>query len=224
MLSGGADRSNWVRNLLRDPAVTVRIGGVTAARPGARRRGPDEDATAAAAAVRQVLLALRRRPRELAPHGAAGRGRLRGLDAGAGSGSAGSCTGSRAHVLARAADRAAGAFRGRDLATRIADADRGDRLRRATRARPRCRCRRGTRPPRRPRTRPQERRARGRRVARRRSVVSGRSLASSTASRAGGLSGAARQPVVDGLDELRGHDRARRRRSRAGRPRARPRC
>jgi deazaflavin-dependent oxidoreductase (nitroreductase family) len=25
MLSGGRDRSNWVRNLIRDPAVTVRI-------------------------------------------------------------------------------------------------------------------------------------------------------------------------------------------------------
>jgi deazaflavin-dependent oxidoreductase (nitroreductase family) len=31
MLSGGGDRSNWVRNALREPAVTVRIGGVTQA-------------------------------------------------------------------------------------------------------------------------------------------------------------------------------------------------
>ncbi len=29
LLSGGGDRSNWVRNLRRDPAVTVRIGGTT---------------------------------------------------------------------------------------------------------------------------------------------------------------------------------------------------
>jgi deazaflavin-dependent oxidoreductase (nitroreductase family) len=29
LLSGGRDRSNWVRNLQRDPAVTVRIGGAT---------------------------------------------------------------------------------------------------------------------------------------------------------------------------------------------------
>ena len=27
MLSGGRDRSNWVRNLIREPAVTVRVGG-----------------------------------------------------------------------------------------------------------------------------------------------------------------------------------------------------
>src|SRR3981081_2351544 len=29
LLSGGGDRSNWVRNLQRDPAVTVRIAGTT---------------------------------------------------------------------------------------------------------------------------------------------------------------------------------------------------
>jgi deazaflavin-dependent oxidoreductase (nitroreductase family) len=29
MLSGGGDRSDWVRNLKREPAVTVRIGHVT---------------------------------------------------------------------------------------------------------------------------------------------------------------------------------------------------
>jgi hypothetical protein len=27
MLSGGRDRSDWVKNLLRNPEVTVRIGG-----------------------------------------------------------------------------------------------------------------------------------------------------------------------------------------------------
>jgi deazaflavin-dependent oxidoreductase (nitroreductase family) len=43
MLSGGGDRSNWVQNLLREPSVTVRIGGVT--RPGRARivEEPDED-------------------------------------------------------------------------------------------------------------------------------------------------------------------------------------
>jgi deazaflavin-dependent oxidoreductase (nitroreductase family) len=29
MLSGGGDRSDWVRNLRRDPAVTVEIGGAS---------------------------------------------------------------------------------------------------------------------------------------------------------------------------------------------------
>lgn len=43
MLSGGDERSNWVRNLLREPAVTVRIGEVT--RPGRARvvEDPGED-------------------------------------------------------------------------------------------------------------------------------------------------------------------------------------
>ena len=43
MLSGGGDRSNWVRNLLREPSVTVRIGGLT--RPGRARivEEPEED-------------------------------------------------------------------------------------------------------------------------------------------------------------------------------------
>jgi deazaflavin-dependent oxidoreductase (nitroreductase family) len=42
-LSGGHDRSNWVRNLLREPSVTVRIGGVT--QPGRARvvEDPGED-------------------------------------------------------------------------------------------------------------------------------------------------------------------------------------
>lgn len=29
LLSGGRDRSDWVKNLMRDPSVTVRIGGQT---------------------------------------------------------------------------------------------------------------------------------------------------------------------------------------------------
>ena len=43
LLSGGADRSGWVRNLRRDSAVTVRIAGTTW--PGRARivEDPDED-------------------------------------------------------------------------------------------------------------------------------------------------------------------------------------
>ena len=48
MLSGGQDRSNWVRNLLAEPAVTVRIDDVT--RPGTARvvEDPGEDERARA--------------------------------------------------------------------------------------------------------------------------------------------------------------------------------
>ena len=43
LLSGGGERSNWVRNLRRDSAVTVRIAGTTW--PGRARivEDPDED-------------------------------------------------------------------------------------------------------------------------------------------------------------------------------------
>jgi deazaflavin-dependent oxidoreductase (nitroreductase family) len=43
MLSGGGDRSNWVKNLLREPAVSVRIGDITG--PGRARvvEDPDEN-------------------------------------------------------------------------------------------------------------------------------------------------------------------------------------
>jgi deazaflavin-dependent oxidoreductase (nitroreductase family) len=41
LLSGGGDRSNWVRNLQRDPAVTVRIAGTTW--PGRARIVEDAD-------------------------------------------------------------------------------------------------------------------------------------------------------------------------------------
>ncbi|TML38034.1 MAG: nitroreductase family deazaflavin-dependent oxidoreductase [Actinobacteria bacterium] len=47
MLSGGGDRSNWVRNLMREPAVTVRIRDRTLhgrARPAEPRT--EEDALA----------------------------------------------------------------------------------------------------------------------------------------------------------------------------------
>ena len=43
MLSGGQDRSNWVRNLLAHPAVSVRIGEVTQA---GRARVVDDPAEA----------------------------------------------------------------------------------------------------------------------------------------------------------------------------------
>jgi deazaflavin-dependent oxidoreductase (nitroreductase family) len=46
MLSGGRDRSDWVKNLLRDSAVTVRIAGEQL--PGRARvvEDPEEDALA----------------------------------------------------------------------------------------------------------------------------------------------------------------------------------
>jgi deazaflavin-dependent oxidoreductase (nitroreductase family) len=47
LLSGGGDRSDWVRNLRRDPAVTVRLGRRDAAELPGRARvveaGTDED-------------------------------------------------------------------------------------------------------------------------------------------------------------------------------------
>ena len=47
LLSGGGDRSDWVRNLQRDPAVTVRLGRRDAAALPGRARvvsaGSDED-------------------------------------------------------------------------------------------------------------------------------------------------------------------------------------
>ena len=43
MLSGSGDRSNWVRNLLREPSVTVRIGGVTQAGRARVVEEPSED-------------------------------------------------------------------------------------------------------------------------------------------------------------------------------------
>ena len=42
MLSGGGERSNWVRNLLREPAVTVRIERVTRAGRARVVDDPDE--------------------------------------------------------------------------------------------------------------------------------------------------------------------------------------
>jgi deazaflavin-dependent oxidoreductase (nitroreductase family) len=76
LLSGGRDRSDWVRNLLAHPEVTVRIG---------RRDAPTLAARARVARVRgrprpppghrQVPARLRRRPVRLAPLVASGGGR-----------------------------------------------------------------------------------------------------------------------------------------------------
>jgi deazaflavin-dependent oxidoreductase (nitroreductase family) len=61
MLSGSRDRSNWVRNLIREPAVTVRLGGEAF---GGRARivstDTDEDALA-----RRLLVDKYARGREL---------------------------------------------------------------------------------------------------------------------------------------------------------------
>jgi deazaflavin-dependent oxidoreductase (nitroreductase family) len=52
MLSGGRDRSNWVRNLIATSAVTLRIGDRTFAGRARIVEDPDEDARA-----RELLLA-----------------------------------------------------------------------------------------------------------------------------------------------------------------------
>jgi deazaflavin-dependent oxidoreductase (nitroreductase family) len=54
MIAGGGTSSDWVANLLADPAVTVRIGGRTA--PGRARTEPGD---AGEAAVARRLLAAR---------------------------------------------------------------------------------------------------------------------------------------------------------------------
>ena len=46
MLSGGRDRSDWVKNLLREPRVTVRIGGRTLDGRARVVEDADEDARA----------------------------------------------------------------------------------------------------------------------------------------------------------------------------------
>ena len=47
MLSGGRDRSNWVRNLQHDPSVTIRISTATyAGRARVVNAGTEEDALA----------------------------------------------------------------------------------------------------------------------------------------------------------------------------------
>ncbi len=46
MLSGGRGRSDWVRNIAADPAVTVRIGGEAYAGRGRIVTDPEEDGLA----------------------------------------------------------------------------------------------------------------------------------------------------------------------------------
>ena len=46
MLSGGRDRSDWVRNILRDPGVTVRIAGEKFSGLAREARDAEEDALA----------------------------------------------------------------------------------------------------------------------------------------------------------------------------------
>jgi deazaflavin-dependent oxidoreductase (nitroreductase family) len=46
LLSGGGDRADWVRNLRRDPRVSVRIGDETFAATARVVSDPDEDARA----------------------------------------------------------------------------------------------------------------------------------------------------------------------------------
>jgi deazaflavin-dependent oxidoreductase (nitroreductase family) len=46
LLSGGGDRSDWLRNMLANPAVSVRIDGRTWQAKGRVVTDPDEDAAA----------------------------------------------------------------------------------------------------------------------------------------------------------------------------------
>jgi deazaflavin-dependent oxidoreductase (nitroreductase family) len=46
LLSGGGDRSNWVRNLIAEPAVTLRIGGLSFRGRARILEAGDEDAIA----------------------------------------------------------------------------------------------------------------------------------------------------------------------------------
>lgn len=59
MLAGGRERADWVRNLLADPAVWVRVGDgeEVDARARALESGSDEDAIA-----RRLLLAKYQQP------------------------------------------------------------------------------------------------------------------------------------------------------------------
>ena len=53
MLSGGGDRSDWVRNIGQDPEVRVRIGGRTFEGRGRFVEEPDEERTARRLVVRK---------------------------------------------------------------------------------------------------------------------------------------------------------------------------
>ena len=60
MLSGGRDRSDWVKNLITDPAVTVRIGDERHAGRGRVVTDTDEDERAHAFVVRRGERAVHR--------------------------------------------------------------------------------------------------------------------------------------------------------------------
>lgn len=65
LMAGGRDRSDWVRNVKAQPAVSVRIGDVTRAATGrALEAGSDEDALA-----RRLLLEKYQKGDELAHWG-----------------------------------------------------------------------------------------------------------------------------------------------------------
>ena len=59
MLSGGRDRSDWVRNIMTSPDVVLQIGGVTRATTArVLKAGTDEDAVA------RMLLVQKYSPRD----------------------------------------------------------------------------------------------------------------------------------------------------------------
>ena len=63
LLSGGGDRSDWVRNIMVSPAVTLRIGAVQrATRARVVDAGTDEDAIARRLLLDEVHVARPRGP------------------------------------------------------------------------------------------------------------------------------------------------------------------
>ena len=69
MLSGGMDRSDWVRNLQHNPAVRVRIAGEWLTGRAAIVTDPARGATRPRASRRQVLpLDQRPAPQRMEPH------------------------------------------------------------------------------------------------------------------------------------------------------------
>lgn len=66
LLAGGRDRSDWVRNLMADPDVTVRLDSVHRGRARVLEEGTDEDALA-----RRLLLEKYEKHNELQQWGRA---------------------------------------------------------------------------------------------------------------------------------------------------------
>ena len=73
MLAGAGDRSDWVRNLRAEPAVTVRGARHDLRRDRARDPGPHRSAAGAHTRVREVPTAQPGKPRRLARVRAPGR-------------------------------------------------------------------------------------------------------------------------------------------------------